>query len=404
MPKFKESIGRIKRVFKYVIPPIKRHKGRISISTAVALSVIAMNYLYAYMLTQLYSGLSADEDPEIGNVQIDTVTFAALIGITWFISNSLIASTKDLIITPASTSIGNELAKTYVDTVMHSPYQTFQIANQGDYYTNYFRMRFSIPPSISLTFTDLIPTLANMFVTAGLSVPYGWAGAFLLPVTVAYLGFSFATTESIMKRREDAIKTHNISFELIEKNIKYRALMDSFNKTSSELEALGKSMINALKFDVNATLFVTKMGMIQSIISAIGYTGMMAYYTSKVINNEITVNDFILVSTYLSGYFTSLNLLGGKANLLLTGVTDINFVVNDLIKFEEIVDRNPENHLECTQDNCKINFNHVVFGYKPEIRVIDDLSLTIKPGQKSLLCRAQWLWQIHVIIPFVSPV
>lgn len=384
MPEKSTYIPNIKRFFRYMTPLVttKKTLPRVTISTTLALSKIGLDFLFALMVTELFSAMNAKEDPEIGGKSVPPITMALLIGLVWYVSN-LTNQLKDIVILPASTYAGNEFAEVYISKVMHSPYIIYQNVPESERITNFYRARYSTPGLITQAITSLFPTTVNTVVTSSvLSAKYGSAGIGLLPFIVTYVGFTSFMTKFIAKRREIAIQKGNEAFENMDNVFKNRETIEAFNKTDIELLRLHDSLMEGVRTDINAGMLINYTGAVQGLITAASFVSLLMYYAYNVTNKENSPDDFILIFTYLSQFFNSATALGQGMNTLVTGVKDFQTVLEDITRHDKVVDTYKDTPLIVNHESAKIKFNNVSFSYKPNEPVINGISFTVKPGSK----------------------
>ncbi len=151
-------------------------------------------------------------------------------------------------------------------------------------------------------------------------------------------------------------------------------VIDEFNKTSDELTKVG----------IRAEILGGSMGPIMNCISNIGFVIVAAFGGYFALQGLITVgiiSAFIIYARQFSRPVNEIAQLYGSMQTAIAGAERV---------FELIDQPNEDNSGTLTMEQIKgeISFRHVNFSYSPDMQVLYDFNLDIKPGQKIALVGA----------------
>ncbi|MEA4890801.1 MAG: ABC transporter ATP-binding protein [Clostridiaceae bacterium] len=151
-------------------------------------------------------------------------------------------------------------------------------------------------------------------------------------------------------------------------------VIDEFNKTSDELTKVG----------IRAEILGGSMGPIMNCISNIGFVIVAAFGGYFALQGLITVgiiSAFIIYARQFSRPVNEIAQLFGSMQTAIAGAERV---------FELIDQPNEDNSgtLAMEQIKGEISFRHVNFSYSPDMQVLYDFNLDIKPGQKIALVGA----------------
>jgi len=151
-------------------------------------------------------------------------------------------------------------------------------------------------------------------------------------------------------------------------------VIDEFNKTSDELTKVG----------IRAEILGGSMGPIMNCISNIGFVIVAAfggYFAFKGLITVGIISAFIIYARQFSRPVNEIAQLFGSMQTAIAGAERV---------FELIDQPNEDNSgtLAMEQIKGEISFRHVNFSYSPDMQVLYDFNLDIKPGQKIALVGA----------------
>ena len=229
---------------------------------------------------------------------------------------------------------------------------------------------------------NIVPTLLEIGLIAVLlwiNYPPWFAGIIVLAV-VAYVAWSVLATEWRTKyvrqvnTAESESSTRAIDSLLNYETVKY------FNNEAYEAEHYDNDLRHweQARLKNRLTLFALNSG--QAFIISAAMTAAMIFAGINVVNDTMTLGDFVLINAFMMQVFMPLNFLGFVYREIKGSMANIENMFNLLAEKTKIKDRPDAKDLAITKG--EICFNHIVFYYHKDRKIIDDISFTVKPKSK----------------------
>ena len=229
---------------------------------------------------------------------------------------------------------------------------------------------------------NIVPTFLEIgMIVVVLFWNYSWGFALIVFLAViAYVFFSFYATEKRtvfirqMNEAESKSSTRSVDSLLNFETVKY------FNNEQYEAELYDQSLANweVARRRNRLTLFGLNSG--QSLIIAAAATSAMVLAAMNVVDEQMTIGDFVLINALMMQVFVPLNFLGFVYREMKGSMANIDAMFS-LLKVESSVkDKLSAPDLE-VKDGC-IEFDSVSFYYQAERSILTDVSFKIQPKQK----------------------
>lgn len=240
-----------------------------------------------------------------------------------------------------------------------------------------FLMRFMIF-NIVPTLFEIIAVIVVLYVQYGVS----FSGVILFSV-IAYVWFSMKATDwrtqyvREMNQADSSSNTRAIDSLLNFETVKY------FNNEEYEANRYDRDLADweAARRKNRLSLFALNGG--QAIIISVAMTTMLLLAAKQVVAGEMTIGDFVLINTITMQIFMPLNFLGFVYREIRGALANIENMFA-LLRRESKVKEQPSAQ-DMVVNNGQIRFQNVVFGYKKERRILEDVSFDIAPGEKVAL-------------------
>ena len=368
-------------VFRLLWPFLLAFKGRTSAAILCLalgkLSTICIPFFQKYIVDNLDSQL---EDKTATLVAVPLVLILGY-GLARFL-NVIFNEARDLLFGRVTErTIRNLALKTYkhlhaLDMDFHLNRQTGGLARdieRGTAGIN-FLMRFMI--------FNIIPTLLELLIVISIFLGnYGvtFAGVILLAI-VAYGAWSVVATEKRtrfvreMNTADSAVSTRAMDSLLNYETVKYFTNEDYEARHLDE----GLEKLETAKRQNRISLFALNGG--QAVIVSVAMTVILLLAAKGVAVGEMTLGDFVLINSFMMQLFIPLNFLGFVYREIKGSLANIEKMFNLLSEKPTILER--EAPLVLDTDKPEIRFSHVTFSYRPDRRIINDVSFTVNPGEK----------------------
>lgn len=302
---------------------------------------------------------------------------AALYAAAWTLSG-LLGTFRHVVLAPLNHTPSRKLANRYVEQVMTQSlnYHQEEIKSGHD---RRFSDMYTIVPTVSTLFTQVVPTVAEVSVAIGfLSSWYGVEiGAGLAAILAAYTGYHVATKGKIITVHDQLdADSLDLYYKVNELIANYKSV-HIFDALPRELKELERALIKYEKLSIHADRITFGMKTGHNLISGVGFL-TLSMLAAKYYNSP----DFIIITSYLSQFATPLAEFGAAVNQLLVASVRLESLWKELNKKSEIQDRYPNNHLDVNPGNASVEFKNIYFGYEGRPPLLKDISFKVAPGQK----------------------
>ena len=229
---------------------------------------------------------------------------------------------------------------------------------------------------------NIVPTLLEISLVVGLLLfQFGISFALIIVMSVViYVGFSMKATDwrtQFVKQMNEADSTTNsravdslLNFETVKyfNNERFEA-----NRYDEDLAAW-----EIARRRNRLSLFTLNAG--QASIIAIAMTAMMANAALGVLNEEMTIGDFVLINAFTMQIFMPLNFLGFVYREIRGSLANIDKLFNLLAQVPKIKDTENAETLKTT--NPTVSFKDVHFSYGEKRKILSGITFTVPAGKK----------------------
>ncbi len=229
---------------------------------------------------------------------------------------------------------------------------------------------------------NIIPTLIEVLMIAGiLFYNYGPGFAVIILLSVSlYIAYSIVATE----RRTQYVREVNLAdsasnTRAIDSLLNYETVKYFTNeKFEAERYDTGLERWESARRNNRLSLFALNGG--QALIIAAATTAMIWLAASEVSKGNMSIGDFVAVNSYMMILFIPLNFLGFVYREIKGSMANIEKMF-ELLKIQPKIN-DIDNAKPLRIEQGEVRFDHVDFNYSSDRKILKNVSLTIKPGQK----------------------
>ncbi len=240
----------------------------------------------------------------------------------------------------------------------------------------------SISSILNYLVFNIVPTAAEFLLVATiLFSQYDSLFAGIIFFTVIfYIGFTLMITEWRMHYRHQMNALDSSANGRAMDSLMNYETVKYFNNDEHEIARYRNTMGQWEEAAVKSQNTMSLLNFGQAVIIAIGVTGIMILAAQGVVDDELTLGDLVLINTMMLQLFLPLNFLGVIYRSLKYALADMDKVIKLLRRPVEITDHADANALEISQ--ASIEFRNVGFHYNEDRQIIEDVSFTLKDGEK----------------------
>jgi ATP-binding cassette subfamily B protein len=235
-----------------------------------------------------------------------------------------------------------------------------------------------------LTFVlfNILPTLIEITIVAGvLWALFDWRFAAVMLVTITvYVLLTFKMTEWRLRfRREMNEADSSANTRAVDSLLNFETVK-AFNNERYEVERYDRGLRVYADAATRSRVSLAALNGAQSLVLALGITGILLLAGFGVAAGTMTVGDFVMCNAYLLQLSIPLNVLGTVYREIKQALVDMETMFGLLDEAPDIRDKPDAQPLQVTDG--EVVFDQVNFGYDPRRPILHDVSFTVRPGER----------------------
>ena len=234
-----------------------------------------------------------------------------------------------------------------------------------------------------LTFTlfNILPTLIEILLVVVIlwRMLDIWFAVITLATVVGYIAFTMLVTEWRLKfRREMNENDQEANTRAIDSLLNFETVK-YFGNEQHEYRRYDQALQRYENAAVRSRTSLSLLNIGQALIISLGLTSVMYLAAQGIVNQTLTIGDFVLVNTYLMQLYQPLNFFGFVYRSIKQSLVDMEKMFSLLNVTAEVSDLPDARPLQAT--GGAVAFRAVSFGYDPRRPILDNLSFEAAPGQ-----------------------
>ena len=230
-------------------------------------------------------------------------------------------------------------------------------------------------------FTQLFTGLLTIVGTIGfmLSVNVGITLVVLLitPVSMIVASFIAKKTFTMFRLQSEA---RGEQTALIDEMIGNQKVVQAFGHEKDAMEQFGEINERLRKYSLRAIFFSSITNPSTRFVNSLVYTGVGVTGALAAISGRMTVGQLTAFLNYANQYTKPFNEISGVVTELQNAIACAGRVF-ELIEAEPQVPE-PVDATVLTDVEGRVDLEHVAFSYRPDQKLIEDLNLAVKPGER----------------------
>jgi ATP-binding cassette, subfamily B, heavy metal transporter len=228
---------------------------------------------------------------------------------------------------------------------------------------------------------NIVPTLLEIvLVTAVLIYHFNIVYAvIILGTIVIYIAATLWVTEWRLKYRKEMNQSETrANTKAIDSLINFETVK-YFGNEDHEYHRFDQSLARYESAAIKSQSSLSVLNILQSAVIGFGLITVMLMAGRGVIDQSLTIGDFVLVNTFLIQLYMPLNFLGFVYREIKNSLVDMDKMFELVQVNASVEDRHDAQPLSVKQ--ARIIFDHVSFAYNKEREIIRDISFTINQGE-----------------------
>ena len=231
------------------------------------------------------------------------------------------------------------------------------------------------------TILGMLPTILELSLV--FCILWIYFGVYYVLVTIStiviYFWFTFVVSEKRVSIRRDMNDSDSEANAKVVDSLLNFETVKYFGNEQWECARFDRSMERYEKASVRTYSSLSWLNFGQSIIFDSGATACRALVILGIVNETLTIGDFVMLNALLFQLQMPLHFMGTIYRETKQGLVDIGNMIELLERSPEIVDKPGAPALKVNKG--EIRFEKVQFGYAPDRRILNSLSFSVPPGK-----------------------
>lgn len=226
-------------------------------------------------------------------------------------------------------------------------------------------------------FTGVITILGTLLFMLSVNVGITVVVVVITPVSLFVASFIAKKTFSMFKLQSE---TRGEQTALINEMIGNQKVVQAFNREDETLERFDEINGRLEKCSLRAIFFSSLTNPCTRFVNSLVYTGVGLTGAFAVLRGGLSVGQLTCFLSYANQYTKPFNEISGV-------ITELQNALACAARIFELIEEEPqepdaENAMVLENAEGEVNLDHVSFSYVPDKKLIEDLNLSVKPGQR----------------------
>lgn len=226
-------------------------------------------------------------------------------------------------------------------------------------------------------FTGVITILGTLFFMLSVNVGITVVVVVITPVSLFVASFIAKKTFSMFKLQSE---TRGEQTALINEMIGNQKVVQAFNREDETLERFDEINGRLEKCSLRAIFFSSLTNPCTRFVNSLVYTGVGLTGAFAVLRGGLSVGQLTCFLSYANQYTKPFNEISGV-------ITELQNALACAARIFELIEEEPqepdaEDAMVLENAEGKVNLDHVSFSYVPDKKLIEDLNLSVKSGQR----------------------
>jgi len=304
-----------------------------------------------------------------------------LITLALYLASSLFAFIQGWIMSNIAVDITYRFRQDIADKVNRMPFKYFDSTSQGEVLSRITNDVDTVNQTLSQSLSQIITSVVTVVGVLIMMLTISWqmtlVALLIVPLSMGTIGLVVGQSQKYFKQQQDYLGHVNGH---VEEMFGGHLVMKAFNGEAESVERLDG--LNSTLYDSawKSQFLSGLIFPIMGFISNLGYVGICVLGGYLAAQGAITVGDIQAFIQYMRSFTQPLTQLANISNILQQTAAAAERVFEFLAEEEEIPE--VKDPVRPEKIDGHVAFQHVRFGYNPDMVVIRDFSTDVEPGQK----------------------
>jgi len=365
-----------KSVLSKILSYTKPYRGYLVLAMIFAVISVGLT-LYAPILTGNAIDKIIDEKKvDFNGISVILIKFGVVVGITAITQWLMNLCTNKLTFCTV-----RDIRITAFDRLQIVPLKYIDAQRQGDIISRMITDVEQISDGLLMGFTQLFSGIVTIFGTIGfmlsIDLKITLVVVLITPISLFVAGFIEKRTFNMFKIQSE---TRGEMTSLIEEMIGNQKVVKAFCYEDDAEEKFDEINGRLQQCGVKALFYSALTNPCTRFVNGLVYSGVGIFGAVSAMSGNITVGQLSCFLSYANQYTKPFNEISGV-------ITELQSAFASAKRVFEIIEEEPqtpdaENAVVLTDADGRVEIDDVSFSYVPEISLIENLNLSVKPGQR----------------------
>ncbi len=327
--------------------------------------------------TELFNGIVAKIDGS-GGIDFDAIANILLFTLGLYVLSALCSFVQGWIMSSVSQRTCYQLRKSIAEKIDRMPMGYFERTSVGDTLSRITNDVDTLGQSLNQGVTQLITSVTTI---VGVLIMMLTINPLMTLITVVILPVSVVLIMVVVKHSQKYFKTQQRTLGkingLVEETFSGHAIVKAFNREDGTVDKFNETNGRLYASAWKSQFFSGLMQPIMTFVGNLGYVAVAISGSFLAVQGVITVGDIQAFIQYVKNFTQPITQLTQVSNVL----QQMAAAAERIFEFLEAPEEEPDHVTMRTEDvECRVDFDHVRFGYDPEHPVIRDFSATVTDG------------------------
>ncbi|HEX2944323.1 MAG TPA: ABC transporter ATP-binding protein [Clostridia bacterium] len=319
-----------------------------------------------------------------GSVNFSLLGSIVLVLLASYIADGFVVMLQGWLMAGVSQRIVYHLRRTLFEKLHRLPVAFFDTRSHGDLMSRLTNDIDNVSTTISQSTTQLlsdsISVLGSLIMMTVLSPLLTLASMITVPLVLLLTRTITKKTSVLFKQQQAELGKLNGQ---IEESISGIHVVKAFNHEEKVIEQFENVNDSLCRVGIRAQIFAGFMMPLMNVIGNIGFAAVAGVGGLLAVGGMIDIGVIASFLSYSRQFTRPLNNIANTYNTLQTAVAGAERVFEIMDESEELPDK--PGAIVLTDTDGNVTFEHVTFGYRPDVSILKDVSFKAEAGSNTAL-------------------
>ena len=328
--------------------------------------------------TELFNGIVAKIDGS-GGINFDAIAQILLFTLGLYVLSAACSFVQGWIMSSVSQRTCYQLRRSIAEKIDRMPMGYFERNSVGDTLSRITNDVDTLGQSLNQGVTQLITSTVSII---GVIIMMLTINPLMTLITVVILPISIVLIMVVVKRSQKFFLAQQRTLGeingLVEETFSGHAIVKAFNREDGTVDNFNQTNARLYNSAWKSQFFSGLMQPIMNFVGNLGYVAVAITGSFLAVQGVITVGDIQAFIQYVKNFTQPITQLTQVSNV----VQQMAAAAERIFEFLDEPEEEPDHAtVTAAEVECKVEFDHVHFGYDPEKPVIKDFSAKVTEGQ-----------------------